>query len=307
MENIICSIHDVSNEALIPKSARIICEKLTITRGVVIGENVSIKAREVYIGDQSFIGDFTNIHLGGDLHIGEYTKIHKYGLLNGKKSINIGHNCWIGQNCILNGEENLMIGNNVGIGTYSSIWTHGYFGELIEGCNYYSVKPTIIEDDVWLVGSYNTVFPGVKIGKKAVIMGTSVITKNIESGKTFSGNPAIDITDKIKQPYIPITLDEKKYIIKAYLTKYFTENKYNFTELIDEIQVDGLGIIKFKYDENYSKNESVAIFDNIPTFMNVEATLFCLESKRYNKKNSKLEIMLRKILNSVVARFLPLS
>jgi hypothetical protein len=68
----------------------------------------------------------------------------------------------LGQNCILNSTERLTIGNGVGIGTYSCVWTHGFHGELLEGCKILKLAPTVIEDDVLIVGSYNIVSPGAR-------------------------------------------------------------------------------------------------------------------------------------------------
>jgi acetyltransferase-like isoleucine patch superfamily enzyme len=82
----------------------------------------------------------------------------------------IGHNVWVGQNCVLNAEDDLTIGNHVGIGAYSSVYTHGYFGDLLEGCQVFKVGPVTIEDDVWILGSYNIISPGVTLGAKSLIL-----------------------------------------------------------------------------------------------------------------------------------------
>jgi len=290
----------------IAESATIECEELILGDGVFIGERVRIKAKKIIIDDFSLIGADTNINIPY-LTVGEYTKIHNHALINGKEAVHIGHNCWIGQNCILNGEALLCIGNNVGIGTYSSIWTHGYFGQLIDGCNYCSIKPTTIENDAWLVGSYNTIFPGVTIGEKAVVMGTSVITKNIPKGHTFGGNPAIDITEKLKPAYTPIPKAQQKQLLKETLITYFQQNNMYYQTKDANLHIEGYGQICF--DENIlpTQQDTLYFLDCVSDW-NLEhqqASLFCLTSKKYKKTKKKLEVLVRKILNPCVARFIP--
>jgi acetyltransferase-like isoleucine patch superfamily enzyme len=116
--------------------------------------------------------------------------LHNHLLVNGYKPCNLGHNVWIRQNCILNSTDRLTIGNGVGIGTYSCVWTHGFFGELIGGCTIFKIAPVLIEDDVWLIGSFNVISPGITIGKRSVILTGSVVTKDVPPYACVAGNPA---------------------------------------------------------------------------------------------------------------------
>lgn len=311
MRNIIANKKSIGSNLKIADSAQIECEELIIGNDVTIDERVKIKCKgRVIIGDQTLIGNDVVIMLKG-LEIGEYTKLHNHSLLNGKESIKIGDNCWFGQNCILNGESDLIIGNNVGIGTYSSVWTHGYFGQLVDGCNIYSIKSTIIEDDAWLVGSYNTVFPGVTIGKQAVLMGTSVVTKSLDAGRVYSGNPAKDITDKVGQPYTPISFDQKQSLIKEHIESYLKQNRIGFTSINNIISVKGYGDIYLSMnniDTNTIVNQCVGFYDNVTDWDDIDLmSKFCLTSKFYQKKYSAIEIIVKKILNPVVARFVKIN
>lgn len=295
----------IGKNSHIADSASIECEELFIGEGVSIGERVQIKAQKVYIDDFSLIGADSNIVIPF-LTVGEYTKIHNHALINGKTGVQIGHNCWIGQNCVLNGEALLTIGNNVGIGTYSSIWTHGYFGQLIDGCNYFSIKPTTIANDAWLVGSYNTVFPGVTIGEKAVVMGTSVVTKDIPALHTFGGNPATDITDKVKSPYTPLASAQQYALLQQTLEDYFAENKLAYTIQKKCLTLEGYGQIYFGRQALPTDKDTLCFLDRVDSWESTaQASLFCLATKQYNKRKTPLEILARKILNPCVARFIP--
>src|SRR5688572_18678649 len=104
-------------------------------------------ARYVHIGEDSMLGSDSSVLLPV-LVMGDYVAIQNHALINGLKPVRIGHNAWVGQNCVLNANELLSIGNNVGIGAYSSVYTHGFFGDLLEGCQVHKVAPVTLEDDV---------------------------------------------------------------------------------------------------------------------------------------------------------------
>lgn len=301
---------EIGNNLNLHDTSSIKCKDLKIGTNVFIGQRVKIIcSQNVFIGDNVYIGDDVTIILKS-ISIGEYTKLHNHCLINGKENVEIGDNCWIGQNSILNGESFLKIGNNVGIGTYTSLWTHGYFGQLVDGCNFFSIKPTIIEDDVWLMGSYNTIFPGVTIGHKSILMGTSVVTKSIPCNKIFSGNPAKDITEKFGSPYTKIDVKKQLEIINHKIVNYLIEKQLIFKELNNEIQIDDYGIIFFG-QKNRKKEipliHSVTFYDEVVDWLgsnDEKDSRFCLKTKTYEKKLSRIEILVKTILNPVTARFI---
>jgi acetyltransferase-like isoleucine patch superfamily enzyme len=287
------------------ENSSITCLKLHVGNDVQIDKNTTIYCPkgEVYIDDQAYIGSDVVIRLA-NFRMGEYVKLHNHGLLNGVGNVQIGHNCWIGQNAVLNGEANLTIGNNVGIGTYSSVWTHGYFGQLVDGCAINSTKDTIIEDDAWLIGSYNTIFPGVTIGKQAVLMGTSVVTKSLAANKIYGGNPAKDLTEKMGAPYMDLLWDQKKAILISSLTKYF--EAYGIPYDLEEEQIKVTGKGKIIFDSGLLEAGDIAFVERAGSADNDKAgSTFCLTTKTYKKKYSELEILVKKILNPTVARFIP--
>jgi acetyltransferase-like isoleucine patch superfamily enzyme len=305
MENVVADVREIGEGARIASSAVVKAPKVIIGRNVVIDERVKIICKhEIVLGDNVYVGNDCAIILKS-FSIGEYTKLHNHSLLNGKGSVHIGDNCWIGQNCVLNGEDILTIGNNVGIGTYSSVWTHGYYGQLVEGCQIFSIKPTTIEDDAWLVGSYNTVFPGVTIGSKAVLMGTSVVTKSLESNRVYSGNPARDITDKVGVPFVPINYSEKRAIILKFLRDSFTDNNKSYSEIENGLDVHGVGRILFDtYDKSDSKTEAVVFQEEVIDWSLAQnISKFCLTSKEYQKNYTEIERLVKTVLNPAAARF----
>ena len=111
------------------------------------------------MGDRFFLGSDSKL-LMPTFVTGDYVSLHNHLLANGLRPCFIGHNTWVGQNCVLNSNELFTIGNNVGIGAYTSVYTHGFFGELLEGCQDFRIAPVVIEDDAWLIGAYNVVSPG---------------------------------------------------------------------------------------------------------------------------------------------------
>jgi len=296
-------------------------DKLIIEDDVTIGDNVTIKTKNLHIGygstiesntkiscesfemgDNSFIGHDSKI-IAKHFKCGDYVELHNHLFCNGDSTIEIGSNVWIGQNCILNARAPLKIGNGVGIGTYSCIWTHGMHGELLEGCTLYKVEPTIIEDDVWIVGSFNVIAGGLTIGEKAIILSGSQVTKNIPPRHVWAGIPATDITSKMKQPpYKNVSLDEKYEMMKNWTVEFIMlhpeyRNKITFiTELTSE---------------NLTSNPQAEIIvtkhSTVPSWIvfNSNKTVFELDTKKYTKKLTQIEIDYIKFLLYEKARFLP--
>ena len=170
-------------------------KSVSLGKGTHIEDNCRIILKgqnsKFSMGDNCLIGNDSKIFLPV-FETGDYVILHNHLLANGFKDCIIGHNVWVGQNCILNANDLLSIGNNVGIGAYCSIYTHGFWGEKIEGCTMFKVAPVIIEDDVWIVGSYNVISPSVRIGKKSVILTGSVVTKDVMPFACVAGVPARD-------------------------------------------------------------------------------------------------------------------
>ncbi len=326
----------VGKSLILGENASIKADIITIEDNVKIGNNTRISAQHIHLGFGSEIEENCKIILSGSdselslgdncllghdskilvptFRAGDYVTLHNHLFVNGTEPCLIGSNVWVGQNCILNAADKLTIGNGVGIGTYSCIWTHGGHGEVLEGCTLLKFAPVVIEDDVWIVGSYNVISPGVRLGKRAVILTGSVVTKDVAPGTCVAGNPARDISDKIT-PYKDISLDQKyelmKDFVEQFVGKFYAHNaakiengwtvseegtQYQilfFEDLSDELvrRASARGVV-------FAKRVKVS---KIPGNL----TIFDLNTKTYTKKRTKMEVKIIKFLLYSKARFLP--
>jgi tetrahydrodipicolinate N-succinyltransferase len=82
----------------------------------------------------------------------------------------------------------IEIGERVEVAPYVSVYDTS-FHALYERTRAPDPRPVIIEDDVW-IGAKCTVLPGVRIGRGAVIMANSLVTRNVEPFTIVGGVPA---------------------------------------------------------------------------------------------------------------------
>jgi len=173
------------------------------------GEEVSLGARamisaiggpaeEVHLGDNVFIGDDVRI-LAPRVHIGDFCVIHHHTTIYGYDTVVIGACSWVGQNVILNCTAPLTIGRGCTISAYSTLWTHFSGGDPLEGCNFNQRQAATVGDDAW-IGVQCSIAP-VTVGEKALILAGSVVTKDVPANRTWGGNPAADLTDKLGEPF----------------------------------------------------------------------------------------------------------
>ena len=163
----------------------IIHANVTISDDTVIGDNVIVQSGTVLGGnafyyknrpegfDQLLSGGRVvienNVHIGvgctidrgvtGDTRIGEGSKLDN--------QIQVGHDTVIGKKC--------LIASQCGIA----------------GC-------CIIEDEVTIWGQVGT-NSGITIGKKAVIMGQTGVTKSVKGGKSYFGTPIEESRNKLRE------------------------------------------------------------------------------------------------------------
>lgn len=292
------------------------CKNIIIGDNTVIKDNVFISSENVEIGNDCIIESDTQIKgigqemdfffLGDNCFIGfrnqilvpsfimlDYSQLHNSCLVSGYNLINIGYNCWIGQNTILNCTEKLKIGNNVRIGTQSQLWTHVASGELLEGCTLYGNKPLVLEDDVWIVGGA-VISPGLVLKEKSIIMTGSVLTKNTDPKSTFAGVPAKDVTEKLSF-WKDVTIDDKIDMMKKFIVEFESQNP------------EFIGRVVLKKDLNLSEIKTDKIYiSNIQIPHNYTGpSLFDLRTKFYFKTRSSLEVTFIKFCLGFRARFIP--
>lgn len=119
--------------------------------------------------------------------------------------IEIGENCYIGENTRIWSGADIKIGNRVLIGHNCNIFDndthpmqaeerHIQFLEIVKSGQPKVIdlndKPITIEDDVWI--GANVIIPrgGVVIGSGAVVAAGSVVTHNVSPRVVVAGNPA---------------------------------------------------------------------------------------------------------------------
>ncbi len=287
------------NTNQIDKSARI-HPRVVLGKYNKIGKNVEIILKDAegssaFFGDNNIINDNTRIIINGRISVGDWNVFHNDMLVMADDHINIGHNCWFGQNTILDGAGGLEIGNGVRVGMYSQIWTHVASGELIEGCNLFAKRKTIIQDDVWLVGSC-IVSSGLTLGKRSTALINSVLTKSTEPNRAYAGSPA-KLMEGVNF-YNPISIDDKYNMILDWVKEFVSiEKNISFVKNDYEIILEN--------SENYDK----VTFTKLQS-INYEITddsIFFLSNKKYIKTNNELERKVYKFLYGNKARFIPLN
>lgn len=327
---------DIAPSVSVGAGSTIRARQLTLGPGARIGERVTIEADTVILGHDAAIsedctvrgvgGPAEHVELGDRCFVGpssailvpafvagDYVAIHNHLLCNGYTACVIGHNTWVGQNCVLNSTDELTIGNNVGVGAYSSIYTHAYNGELLEGCEIWNTAPVVIEDNAWLVGSYNVISPGVTIGARSMVLTSSVVSRDVPPAHAVGGVPAKDLTDRIR-PFRDVTLEEKLAMMRRFVDEFVSERHAGESEAID-----GGHLVTPAGDEPFF----VVVQDELTTAglptasgaayagaigsaeVDERITVFDVSTKRYGKRRTPIEIALIRFMNGYRARFVP--
>lgn len=265
-----------------------------------IGKNVVIdvirgsKSPKAVIGDNNIINDNTRILVGdGGFFMLDWNVLHNDMLIMAENTMNIGHNCWFGQNTILDAAGGLEIGNGVRVGMYSQIWTHVASGELIEGCTLYGKRKTIIEDDVWLVGSC-VVSSGVILARRSICLINSVITKSTIQNSVYSGAPA-----KIMEHlafWKVVHLEDKFDMMYNWAEEFSRDNS--------EITVERKSTYRIEMYCTRTK-EKLIFVEAAKRETSSSVTEFDMNRKTFQKKNTSLEREFYKFIYNHKARFLP--
>lgn len=185
--------------------------------GVRIESGVQIIADKVVLGDFAYIGRNSRI-IVPEIEIGEYTRVNELAFLGGTKPMKIGRGCYFGRGVQLDSTGGLTIGNYVGVGSLSQIWTHIRHGDTVQGCQYDSEYPLVIEDDVWLVARV-TVGGARYVGQRSMVFNESNLTHSLSADSVYSGNPA-ESTTRFKPQFAPIEADEKLRRLQTMIEKF---------------------------------------------------------------------------------------
>ena len=101
--------------------------------------------------------------------------------------LEVGNNCWLGENVWIDNLAYVKIGNNVCIsqGAMLLCGNHNYKKETFD----LIIGEIILEDGCW-VGAKSVVCPGVTLAVNSVLSVCSVAQRNLEANRIYQGNPA---------------------------------------------------------------------------------------------------------------------
>jgi maltose O-acetyltransferase len=119
------------------------------------------------------------------------------------QNIECGDDVSIGRFSYIQAGGGIVLGSDVLLGPYVKIWTqnHDYedYDKSIRAQGYV-YKPVELGRDVW-VGANTFILPGVMIGAKSIIAGSSVVTPNTyPEGCILAGHPARKIGERKSSP-----------------------------------------------------------------------------------------------------------
>jgi len=138
-------------------------------RGTVVGAHTKlINARNIRIGEQSWLQDHVYIRAGADgrVRIGDRVAINSFAKIFGHGGVEVGDDAQIGP------------------GTLITTTDHDFRRDLEA-----SFHPVVIGKRAW-IGANVTVLPGVTIGDYAVVGAGSVVNKSIPAYAIAVGVPA---------------------------------------------------------------------------------------------------------------------
>jgi len=278
--------------------------KVTGQGPIAVGHRTSIGegAEVVFLGPGSLtIGDYCTIGPGvrfvingGDVVIGDWTWLYHNALVLSTAGVSIGQHGWFGQYIVLDGSGGLSIGHGGRFGMYTQVWSHVASGERIEGCTLFGMRPVTIANDVWLVGSC-IVASGVSLGERLVALIGSNITKSFPGHVTIAGIPAAERPNL--SFFKPITMDEKMALLDEWLKEFAASHDGYAVEAAGEGLMirNAAGRLLF----TRTRAEAEASIAAAP-----DATVCCIESKRYTKRLTETEQSVLKYLANNKARFL---
>lgn len=195
--------------------------------GARVSKDVLITGKEgpadmVLLGDFSYIGEGVKA-LVPEFRLGDYSKLNARAFCHGTEPLRIGRNCWFGGSVVLDSMGGLTIADGCGFGAHSHVWTHIQFGDLVQGCNWYSSKPLYIPEDVWFVGECK-VHSSAVIEPRSMALEGSVVTGTMLNNHVYAGVPARDVTDKVGHQFADWTTSQKsekmQQIIEDYCAKH---------------------------------------------------------------------------------------
>ena len=130
------------------------------------------------------------------IRVGRASSIHRGCRFFHVGKLSIGDNSTVNYGCYLDNRRGIYIGNNVGIAHNTKIYTLGH--DYNDPGFFTKGSPVYVEDNAFIF-SNAIIMPGVTIGKGAVVLAGSVVTKSVEPWTVVGGNPARKIKDRNRE------------------------------------------------------------------------------------------------------------
>ncbi len=243
--------YQIDKSAHISYGTIIIASNLVMRRGSKIGRFSFIRAEEVFLDFNSTINSFTLINLKV-FKIGSYSKIRSLVIINSGNSnvseLVIGKHSSIFPLSWIEPTFGVYIGDQVGIGGHTLIFTHGSWGNFIDGFPVH-FGPVYIGDKVWLAWRV-FVMPRSRIGEQTIVSANSVVSGEVPENSLFScGKSTVIRRDIIKNSEKEIQIKRFKYVVKNFCKSDFRGSKQKLT-------------FKFSLDDIKDKDEILIVFDN---------------------------------------------
>lgn len=125
--------------------------------------------------------------------IGRGSKIHVYGRFFEPKNVEIGEDTLVGEFAFLDGRAKLKIGSHTDIASQVLIYNSKH---QVDDPQFKAVEAPVEIGDYVFIGPRAIIFPGVKIGRGAVVAAGAVVTKDVSPGEIVGGVPAKTIRDR---------------------------------------------------------------------------------------------------------------
>ena len=155
-------LNHLSFRCIFPKRLRRFFDYSRTRMIIFLGAKIGSK---VYISKNFFTTSFDTLTFGSNGTIGMNCELYSYG------KINIG--------------SNFLIGSNVVIHTSEHIFENKMEPIITQGCIY---KPVNIGNNVYL-GSNVIILSGVTISSNVIVGSGGIVTKDLDSGWIYGGNP----------------------------------------------------------------------------------------------------------------------
>ena len=128
------------------------------------------------------------------LGLSEGCRVRESAKIIAPEKLVCGEFVWVGENSVLDASGGLEIGSHTTIGVGSLVWTHSsvmsnLMMENQIGNSWIARQQTSIGSGCY-IGGPSSIYPGVTIGDRVVVLPMSVVTEDVPENVMVAGNPA---------------------------------------------------------------------------------------------------------------------